>query len=90
MPHKTADMSWVGRSAADIAEAVRKGTTTATEVIEDHLAAIAARAGWGLWWRLPGVIAAYHFGYGIGSLWGWFDVLRGAAAGRERFARLTR
>ncbi|PPE71268.1 glycosyltransferase family 2 protein [Caldimonas thermodepolymerans] len=52
--------------------------------------AIAARAGWGLWWRLPGVIAAYHFGYGIGSLWGWFDVLRGAAAGRERFARLTR
>ena len=45
MPHKTADMSWVGRSAADIAEAVRKGTTTATEVIEDHLAAIAARDG---------------------------------------------
>lgn len=38
-------MSWVGRSAVDIAEAVRKGTTTATAVIEDHLAAIAARDG---------------------------------------------
>ncbi|MCM5680840.1 glycosyltransferase family 2 protein [Schlegelella sp. S2-27] len=52
--------------------------------------AAASRTGWGLWWRLPAVIAAYHFGYGIGSLCGWFDVWRGAAAGRERFARLTR
>jgi len=43
MPHKTAGMSWVGRSAVDIAEAVRKGTTTATAVIDEHLAAIAAR-----------------------------------------------
>ena len=45
MPHKTAGMSWVGRSAVDIAEAVRKGTTTATAVIDEHLAAIAARDG---------------------------------------------
>lgn len=51
---------------------------------------IAARSDWTLWWRLPIVIGAYHFGYGIGSLWGWFDVLRGAATGRQRFARLTR
>jgi glycosyltransferase involved in cell wall biosynthesis len=51
---------------------------------------IAMQAGGALWWRLPLVIGAYHFGYGIGSLWGWFDVLRGAATGRQRFARLTR
>lgn len=51
---------------------------------------ISARSDGGLWWRLPAVIAAYHFGYGLGSLWGWFDVLRGASAGRQRFARLTR
>lgn len=38
-------MSWVGRSAVEIAEAVRRGTTTARAVIEDHLAAIAARDG---------------------------------------------
>lgn len=52
--------------------------------------AIAAASGWSLAWRLPAVIAAYHFGYGIGSLWGWADVLRGARTGRRRFARLTR
>jgi len=39
--------------------------------------------------RVPAVIAAYHFGYGIGSLIGWWDVLR-HGAGRPRFARLTR
>lgn len=39
--------------------------------------------------RLPAVIAAYHFGYGIGSIIGWWDVLR-HGAGRPRFARLTR
>jgi succinoglycan biosynthesis protein ExoA len=39
--------------------------------------------------RVPLVIAAYHFGYGIGSLVGWWDALRGTA-GRERFAKLTR
>lgn len=52
--------------------------------------AVAAGAGWGLLWRLPAVVAAYHFGYGLGSLLGWADVLRGARAGRSRFARLTR
>jgi succinoglycan biosynthesis protein ExoA len=51
---------------------------------------IACGTAWGLWWRLPAVIAAYQLSYGIGSLWGWFDVLRGAPAGRQRFARLTR
>ncbi|RQP21604.1 glycosyltransferase family 2 protein [Albitalea terrae] len=39
--------------------------------------------------RVPAVIAAYHFGYGIGSIIGWWDVLR-HGAGRPRFAKLTR
>ncbi|HKX42885.1 MAG TPA: glycosyltransferase family 2 protein [Burkholderiaceae bacterium] len=39
--------------------------------------------------RVPLVIAAYHLGYGIGSIAGWWDVLRGGR-GRERFGRLTR
>lgn len=39
--------------------------------------------------RIPAVIVAYHLGYGIGSLAGWWDVLRGAT-GRARFATLTR
>jgi succinoglycan biosynthesis protein ExoA len=39
--------------------------------------------------KIPDVIMAYHFGYGIGSLLGWWDALRGAA-GRERFTKLTR
>jgi len=39
--------------------------------------------------RVPAVIVAYHFGYGIGSIAGWWDALRGRP-GRERFARLTR
>lgn len=53
-------------------------------------ASIASCTSWGLWWRLPAVIAAYQLSYGVGSLWGWFDVLRGVPAGRQRFARLTR
>ena len=38
---------------------------------------------------LPAVIAAYHFGYGLGSLRGWYDVL---VRGRPdpSFGRLTR
>ena len=39
--------------------------------------------------RVPAVIAAYHFGYGSGSLLGWWDVLR-HGRGRERFSALTR
>jgi glycosyltransferase involved in cell wall biosynthesis len=39
--------------------------------------------------RVPAVIAAYHLGYGIGSLFGWWDALR-HGRGRERFAKLTR
>ncbi|CAN7698873.1 glycosyltransferase family 2 protein [Variovorax sp. LjRoot130] len=39
--------------------------------------------------RVPMVIAAYHFGYGLGSLLGFWDVLRGGRA-NERFAALTR
>ncbi|HET7795014.1 MAG TPA: glycosyltransferase family 2 protein, partial [Rhizobacter sp.] len=42
-----------------------------------------------VWLRVPAVIAAYHLGYGIGSLIGWWDALRGGP-GRARFARLTR
>jgi glycosyltransferase involved in cell wall biosynthesis len=40
-------------------------------------------------WRIPAVIAAYHLGYGIGSIVGGWDALR-HGRGRERFARLTR
>src|SRR3954469_19821318 len=36
-------MSWVGSTAREIAEAVRNGKTTAAVVVEEHLAAIAAR-----------------------------------------------
>jgi len=39
--------------------------------------------------RIPAVIAAYHVGYGTGSIIGWWDVLR-HGSGRERFATLTR
>ena len=40
-------------------------------------------------WRVPLVIAAYHLGYGIGSIVGWWDVAT-RGRGRERFGRLTR
>lgn len=39
--------------------------------------------------RVPVVIAAYHLGYGIGSLIGWWDVMCNGH-GRARFASLTR
>jgi glycosyltransferase involved in cell wall biosynthesis len=44
---------------------------------------------WRVLLRVPAVIAAYHVGYGMGSLIGWWDALRGGV-GRERFAKLTR
>ena len=50
---------------------------------------IASEAGRELFWHLPDVIAAYHFGYGLGSLRGWFDaLLRGQPD--PAFGRLTR
>ncbi|MGK2898776.1 MAG: glycosyltransferase family 2 protein [Burkholderiaceae bacterium] len=39
--------------------------------------------------RVPAVIAAYHLGYGIGSIFGAWDAWR-HGRGRERFATLTR
>ncbi len=39
--------------------------------------------------RVPAVVAAYHVAYGIGSVAGWLDVLRGRP-GDERQATLTR
>lgn len=39
--------------------------------------------------RVPAVIAAYHVGYGWGSLRGWWDVWRGRAPA-PRFGALTR
>jgi glycosyltransferase involved in cell wall biosynthesis len=39
--------------------------------------------------RVPAVIAAYHVGYGVGSLAGWWDALV-HGRGRARFAALTR
>ncbi len=41
------------------------------------------------WRHLPDVIAAYHVGYGLGSLRGWWDVLRGRAPD-PAYGRLTR
>lgn len=50
---------------------------------------IAAQAGWNLLPRLPAVIAAYHVGYGLGSLRGaWDALLKGRAD--PAFGRLTR
>ena len=52
-------------------------------------AQIARASGRDLFWHLPDVIAGYHFGYGLGSLRGWWDALV-----RRRpdpaFGRLTR
>lgn len=51
--------------------------------------AIARSAGMDLLPRLPAVIAAYHVGYGLGTLRGWFDVLtRGTPS--PAFGVLTR
>lgn len=49
-----------------------------------------APAGLGVLLRAPLVIPVYHLAYGLGSLLGWVDVLRGAPAGQGRFASLTR
>ncbi|HXD07065.1 MAG TPA: glycosyltransferase family 2 protein [Burkholderiaceae bacterium] len=50
---------------------------------------IARRGGASMLLRAPAVIAAYHFGYGLGSLRGVFDLLwRGRPA--AAFGRLTR
>ena len=46
-------------------------------------------AGWAALLFVPLVIGAHHLGYGMGTLLGTFDVLRGVR-GRERFASLTR
>ncbi len=51
---------------------------------------IAQASSWALLARLPAVIAAYHFGYGIGSVIGWIDVLRGQRTGGATWGRLTR
>jgi len=51
---------------------------------------IAAANSWQLLPRLAVVIVAYHAAYGLGSLLGWFDILRGVTAGRRQFARITR
>lgn len=50
---------------------------------------IARQQGMDLLPHLPRVIAAYHFGYGLGSIRGWFDAL---VRGRPdpAFGRLTR
>jgi succinoglycan biosynthesis protein ExoA len=47
------------------------------------------KAGWRAMSRVPDVIIAYHFGYGIGSIIGAWDALR-LERGRERFGKLTR
>ena len=52
-------------------------------------AARAAGGGWTLAWQLPLVIAAYHFGYGLGGWRGLWDVACGRRVGAAS-ARLTR
>jgi hypothetical protein len=44
---------------------------------------------WAVALRVPAVIVTYHVAYGIGTIIGAFDVLRGRP-GRERFAKLSR
>lgn len=51
--------------------------------------AVAREAGMDLLPRLPAVIAAYHGGYGLGTLRGWFDVLVRARPS-PTFGALTR
>ncbi len=46
---------------------------------------VAGDAGWGLLWRLPVVVAAYHVGYGLGTWQGLFAI----AAGRKPSPVLT-
>lgn len=62
-----------------------------TLVVTASAATIAVQAQLGLagMMRVAAVVAAYHVGYGIGSLMGWFDVVCGGR-GRGRFASLTR
>lgn len=50
---------------------------------------IAGEAGRDLFWHLPDVIAAYHFGYGLGSLSGWWDAFV-TRRPDPAFGRLTR
>ena len=51
--------------------------------------AIARDEGYELLLRLPLVIVSYHAGYGLGTLCGWFDVLRGRSPS-PAFGTLTR
>jgi hypothetical protein len=48
-------------------------------VIVSLAVTVIARAGPGVLWRLPLVIAAYHFGYGLGAWQGVFAVATGRA-----------
>jgi succinoglycan biosynthesis protein ExoA len=52
--------------------------------------AIAGANSWDLLPRLPPLLAAYHLGYGLGGLLGWYDVVRGAPPRNEHFTNLTR
>jgi succinoglycan biosynthesis protein ExoA len=49
----------------------------------------AARPRLAALWRVPLVVVASHVAYGLGSIAGWIDVVRGAR-GRARFSTLTR
>lgn len=50
---------------------------------------ISRELGWRLMSKLPDVIAAYHVGYGLGSIRGWLDVW-GRGRPNPSFGRLTR
>jgi hypothetical protein len=69
-----------------------------TALVSAYAAAVAAmtvsvassrKTDWRTTLCVPAVIAAYHVGYGIGSIFGAWDALR-LEHGRERFSKLTR
>ncbi|MEY4765746.1 MAG: hypothetical protein RI907_2419 [Pseudomonadota bacterium] len=56
---------------------------------DDHGGQVPPEREVSTWRHLPDVIAAYHLGYGLGSLRGWWDVLRGRSPD-PAYGRLTR
>jgi succinoglycan biosynthesis protein ExoA len=79
-------MAWVSMLSAGLLALQALAYAVAVSAIS---VAIARQKGMDLLPHLPDVIGAYHFGYGLGSLRGWWDVL---TRGRPdpAFGRLTR
>jgi glycosyltransferase involved in cell wall biosynthesis len=65
------------------------GAYAAAVVAMTVAVASSKKTDWPATLRVPAVIAAYHVGYGVGSIFGAWDALR-LERGRERFSKLTR